>query len=76
MDGVPKTVTLETIPVTFFADVSRVDLAYIRQDCDDYRRQESDRGEAECAEASSGANLDAMFRKTCYGTHLVTQRVL
>lgn len=45
VDGVPTTVTLTAVPMTFLARVSRVDLAPIQPDYHDYRKQGGNDGE-------------------------------
>lgn len=52
VDGVPTTVTLAPAPIPSHVNVSRVELASMPQDEDDYRRREVDCGEADRAEAS------------------------
>lgn len=63
VDGVPTTVTLAAVLVTFHAGVSGVALASTRQDYDAYRRREDERGEADRAGASGEVGLDAMLWK-------------
>lgn len=54
-------VMLEAVPATYRADVSRVDLASLRQDYSYYSRLKGGCGEPERAEDSSGFDLDAFF---------------
>lgn len=60
---VPTIVTLEDVSVTFRADLSLVDVASTRLDCDYYRRQEGGGIVAERADAINGADLDSLFKK-------------
>lgn len=68
VDGVPTAVTLEAVPVTFRADVVRVDLASVRQNYDAYCRLEGGRGEAERAGASSVVDIDDLFENDLFWT--------
>lgn len=60
VDRGPGTVTLDSVPVTFSGDVSRVDLSSVRQDYDHYRWREGSPGEVECGE------LVEVLIRTCY----------
>lgn len=76
VDGVKSTVTLNTVRVTFCADVSRVNGASIKKHYDDYNRQEVGRGELERVGGSSGVELTHYLRRTCYELNPVTPREL
>lgn len=62
-DRVSTTVTLKTVPVTFCAHVSRVNLPSIRRGYNDYCRQKGGRDEAKRAWDSSGRDFDASYEK-------------
>lgn len=63
VDRTPTTVTLDAVSVTLRADVLRADLASVRRDYNDYRRQEGGRGETERARDSGLLVLDVFFEK-------------
>lgn len=58
---VSTTVTRSGVPVIICSDVSRVQLASILQNYDDYRLLESDSSEAERAHANNGVDFEALF---------------
>lgn len=60
------TVTLTVFPVTFRADVSRVDLAPMPQFSMSYCGQEGDHCKAERAGASGRVDLDALLGKELF----------
>lgn len=61
VNRVPMTVTTDAVLLTFRADVSRVDLASVRQDCDNYCRWESGVSEADRKGANGVVDLDALL---------------
>lgn len=72
---------LVAVPVSFRIDVSRVNLASIRQNHNAYRRREGDRGEAERAMASGKVDPDALLENDFLwadtrGAEGVTEEVL
>lgn len=61
VDRVPTTVTLTTVPLTFLAGMTSVDLPSIWKDCTDYRLQSDDCDKTEHAGNSRAADLKALF---------------
>lgn len=74
VDGVPTTVTLMIVHVTFRASVSRVNLASFQQDYEAYRRQSEALSEAERAGTSGIFDLDACSEKDLVWAKLMLWR--
>lgn len=62
-DGIPTTVALTTVLVTIRGVTAHIDRASSRQEYDEYRDQNSDRGETEHVRASQWFDLHALLEK-------------